>query len=55
MATLAEIRAKLQEQEVKRSKIIRRRQRNLSRNIEGTTATLRFLSTKIPNNTFLLG
>ena len=55
MATLAEIRAKLQEQEVKRSPNSSGGDNAIYPfwNIpEGTTATLRFLSDKDPNNTF---
>ena len=55
MATLAEIRAKLQEQEVKRSPNSSGGDNAIYPfwNIpEGTTATLRFLADKDPNNTF---
>ena len=55
MATLAEIRAKLQEQEVKRSPNSSGGDNAIYPfwNIpEGTTATLRFLSDKDPNNTW---
>ena len=58
MATLAEIRAKLQEQEVKRSPNSSGGDNAIYPfwNIpEGTTATLRFLADKDPENTPIAG